>query len=116
MRHKRGNRKLGKPTDQRIALLRSLSYSLFKHQRIMTTVTRAKEAEKYIERIIALIKKGDLASDRQAIALLPHKDIIKNQVKPLAEVYADRPGGFTRIIPLPRRKGDNAPMGYLTLV
>ena len=116
MRHKYGNKKLNKPTDQRIALLRSLSYSLFKHKQIKTTLTRAKEAERYAERIIALVKRGDLASYRQALALLPHRDIILEHVKPIAKAYDSRSGGFTRIIPLPKRKGDNASMGLLSLV
>lgn len=116
MRHRRGNAKLGKPTDQRIALLRSLVRELFIRDRIQTTKTRAKAAQQYADRIIALAKKGDLASRRRAISLLPQKDVIKKVFDHVGPQVKERNGGFTRVVPLAPRQGDAAPMALLELV
>lgn len=116
MRHQRGNKKLGKPTDQRLALLKSLVQSLFIHNRIETTDTRAKEARRMAEQIITLGKKGDLHSRRQALRILPHKDVIKNVFDNIAQKVQKRDGGYTRIVKLGFRKGDGAPVSMLELV
>ena len=116
MRHQRGNKKLGKPTDQRIALLRSLTESLFLNNRIKTTDQRAKAAKKMADRLIALGKKGDLHSRRLALKILPKKEIVKEIFNDTAKKYEQRNGGFTRIIKLGFRKGDNASISLLELV
>lgn len=116
MRHQKGNKKLGKPTDQRLALLRSLVESLFTYNKIKTTDTRAKEAKKMAEKIITLGKKGDLHSRRQALSILPKKDIIKDVFGSLSGRYEKRDGGYTRITKLPPRRGDAAPISLLELV
>ena len=100
MRHKKGNKKLSKPTDQRIALLRSLSLSLITHDKIKTTDVRAKETQRYIERLITLAKRGDLHARRQALKLLPNKDAIKKLFDVVAKSYTDRNGGYTRLTKL----------------
>ena len=113
MRHKKGNRKLSKPTDQRIALLRSLSLSLITHSKIKTTDVRAKEAQKYVERLVTLAKKGDLHSRRLALKLLPNKDAIASLFNSIAKNYTDKNGGYTRIVKLGFRKGDSTPVSLL---
>ncbi|MDA1352984.1 MAG: 50S ribosomal protein L17 [bacterium] len=116
MRHQRGNKKLGKPTDQRLALLKSLVQSLFIYNRIETTDTRAKEARKMAEQIITLGKKGDLHSRRQALRIIPQKDVIKLVFDNIAKKVQKREGGYTRIVKLGFRKGDGAPVSMLELV
>ena len=116
MRHRRGNAKLGKPTDQRLALLKSLVESLFTYNRIKTTDVRAKEACKLAERLISLGKKGDLASRRLALKLLPRKNIVSAIFNDIAKQYESRPGGYTRITKLGYRRGDAAPISLLELV
>lgn len=116
MRHKKGNRKLSKPTDQRIALLRSLSLSFITHEKIKTTDVRAKETQKYIERLITLGKKGDLHSRRQALKLLPNKDAVKKLFDVIAKNYLDRNGGYTRLVKLGFRRGDASPVSLLEFV
>jgi len=116
MRHLKGNKKLGKPTDQRLALLKSLVLSLFTHNRIKTTDTRAKEAQKMAEKLITLGKKGDLAARRQAIKILPNKDAIKELFDTIAPRFADRTGGYTKTTKLGFRRGDASPISLVELV
>ena len=116
MRHKKGNRKVSKPTDQRIALIRSLCLSLINHEKIKTTDVRAKEAQKYVEKIVTLAKVGDLHSRRQAIQLLPNKDAIKKVFEVIAKKYESRSGGYTRCIKLGFRRGDASPVSLLEFV
>ena len=116
MRHKKGNKKLSKPTDQRIALLRSLSLSLITHNKIKTSDVRAKETQKYISRIITLCKKGDLHHYRQALRLLPNKTAIKKVVDVYVQKYQKTNGGYTRITKLGFKKGDGSPVSQLELI
>ncbi|MCP4049539.1 MAG: 50S ribosomal protein L17 [bacterium] len=116
MRHKRGNKKLGKPTDQRMAMLKNIVVALFENNRIKTTDTRAKEAKKIAEKIITLGKNGDLSSIRKALKIIPNKSVIKEVFSSFGPKYKDRNGGYTRIIKLGFRKGDNAPVSLLELV
>ena len=116
MRHRKGNAKLSKPTDQRIALLRSLVESLFTHSRIKTTDVRSKEAKKVAEKIITLAKKGDLHARRQALKILPRKTLVKDIFTNIAKNYEQTKGGYTRIVKLGYRKGDGAPISLLELV
>lgn len=116
MRHSNGNRKLSRPTDQRIALLRSIVISLLHHGKVEITVTRAKEARKMAERIITLSKYGDIASRRKAFSLLRDRDLVKRIFTEFPVRYEGRAGGYTRIIKIGSNRGDNAPKAYLELV
>lgn len=116
MRHQKGNKKLGKPTDQRLALLKSLVRSLVLYNRIETTDTRAKEAKKMAEKLITLGKDGSLHARRQALKVMPEKDIVKEIFSNLAPRYKDRDGGYTRIVKLGFRRGDAAPVSMLEWV
>jgi large subunit ribosomal protein L17 len=109
-------RKLGRPADQRRAMLRSLVTSLFEHERITTTVTRAKEARVHADHLITLAKRGDLHARRQAAAFLLDETVLKKLFDTIGPRYADRPGGYTRIVRLGPRQGDAAPMAILELV
>tara|TARA_Y200000002_G_scaffold350242_1_gene327455 strand:- start:39 stop:389 length:351 start_codon:yes stop_codon:yes gene_type:complete len=113
MRHKKGNKKLSKPTDQRIALLRSLSLSLINHSKIKTTDLRAKEAQKYVEKLITLSKTDSVHSRRQALKLLPNKDAIKVLFNSIGKNYQSKQGGYTKITKLGFRKGDSSPISLL---
>lgn len=116
MRHRKGNRKISLPTDQRVALLRNLALSLFKYNRIETTVTKAKEVSKFAARIITAAKKGDISSKRRVIAKLNNeKDVVKN-IYSNVEKFKGRNGGYTRIIRSGVRRGDSAEMAIVELV
>jgi large subunit ribosomal protein L17 len=116
MRHRKGNKKLGKPTDQRIALLRTLMVAFFSNQKIKTTDTRAKEVRKVAEKIITYAKEGSLSSRRQALKLLPNAEIIKSVFNDLAPRFVERNGGYTRLTKLGLRQGDAATISLLELV
>ena len=109
-------RKLSRPHDQRRALLRNLVTSILMHERVNTTVTRAKEARIYAERMITLAKRGDLHARRQAAAYLLDETVLKKLFDTLGPRYADRPGGYTRIMRTGPRQGDGAPMAIIELV
>lgn len=116
MNHRIAGRKLGRPKDQREALLRSLVSELIHHERIVTTEARAKEARSLAEKIITHGKGGTLNHRRLALSQLPNKAVIKKVFDDLAPRYAERPGGYTRVLKLGRRKGDAAPLALLELV
>jgi len=116
MRHRIANRKLGRPKDQRTALLRSLISELVTHERITTTEPRAKEAARLAERVITFGKKGSLHNRRQALALIPNKEVVKKVFDVLAPRYQNRQGGYTRIMKAGIRQGDAAPLAILELV
>lgn len=109
-------RKLGRPTDHRIAMLRNLVTSLLKHGRIETTVTRAKETRKIAEKMITLAKRGDLHARRQVLSYIYDETVVKNLFDELAPKYQDRNGGYTRIIKLGPRRGDGSEMAIIELV
>lgn len=115
--HGKGFNKLGKPADQRKALLRGLTTEVIRHGRIRTTLPRAKELRKEIDHMITLAKKGTLHHRRQALAYIYDKDLVASLFEQAPERYADRQGGYCRIIreEIPRR-GDNAPMAVVELV
>jgi large subunit ribosomal protein L17 len=116
MRHKKGYNKLSKPTDQRMAMLKSMSVALLKHNRIEITEPRAKELRKFVDGIITLVKKGDLQSRRRVIStLLNEKELVKNIYATSARFNA-RKGGYTRIIRTGVRRGDAAQMVLIELV
>ena len=111
-----GYRKLGLSTDQRRAMLRSLVTSFLKHGRIETTETRAKEARSIAEKMITLAKRGDLHARRQVLAYVMDETVVNNLFTDLAPKYAERNGGYTRIIKIGPRKGDAAEMAFIELV
>jgi len=116
MRHKRVGRKLGVVTKHRRAMFRNMATDLFRHESITTTDTRAKEIRRVAEKMITLAKKGTLQARRQAAAFIKDKDVLKKLFSELAEKYKDRPGGYTRIIKMGYRKGDNAPLSLIEIV
>ena len=116
MRHKVAGRKLNRSTNQRKALLRSLATEVLLHERIVTTETKAKEARGVVEKMITHGKKGTLHDRRLALAEIQNNVIVAKVFGALAERYADRAGGYTRIVKLAPRKGDAAPQAQLELV
>lgn len=131
MRHRVAGRKLNRDSEHRLAMRRNLVSSLFEHERISTTLEKAKEVQSFAEKLITLAKKGDLAARRRAISLLGNRNIIADEengpVKKGSVVgrlfseigprYLDRPGGYTRIIKLAmNRLGDNGQVVLLQLV
>ncbi len=111
-----GYRRLGLTTGHRKAMLRNMVTSLIKEERIQTTETRAKEVRSIAEKMITLGKKGDLAARRQALAYMYDEAVVKDLFEKVAPKYADRKGGYTRIIKTGVRRGDAAPMAILELV
>ena len=111
-----GTRKLGRPTDQRMAMLRGMVTYLLENGRIETTLTRAKEVSALAEKMITLGKKGDLAAYRQALAFITKEDVAHDLFTILAPKMAKRNGGYTRIYKLGPRRGDGAEMAIIELV
>ena len=116
MRHLKAGRKFGRTSAHRKALFRNLVEALIQRERISTTLAKAKELRGKVEKTITLGKKGTLHARRQAFKLAPQKETIRKVFGSLAERYANRPGGYTRIIKIGARRGDNAPMAYIELV
>lgn len=116
MRHLKAGRKFGRTSAHRKALFRNLVEALIRRERISTTLAKAKELRGKVEKTISLGKKGTLHARRQAFKLAPAKEAVQKAFGPLAERYANRPGGYTRIIRIGNRKGDNAPMVFIELV
>ncbi|NJL85632.1 MAG: 50S ribosomal protein L17 [Leptolyngbyaceae cyanobacterium SM1_1_3] len=115
MRHRRRIPKLGKPADQRKALLRSLTTELIRNGRISTTKARAKAVRSEVERMITLAKEGSLSARRQALGYLYDKQLVHALFDQVPERYSDRQGGYTRISRTIRRRGDNAEMAVIEL-
>ena len=111
-----GTRKLGRPTDQRMAMLRQQVTDLLDTGRMETTVTRAKEIAPMAEKMITLGKAKDLASYRQALTFITREDVAKKVFDEVAPKYADRNGGYTRITRTGFRRGDAAEMAVIELV
>jgi len=116
MKHVNGYRKLGRETSHRNAMLRNLATSFLENGKLSTTVTRAKEVRRLVEKLITLGKRGDLHARRQVEATLYSTSTCKKVFTDLATRFKERPGGYTRIIRLGERKGDGAPMVNLELV
>ena len=116
MRHRKSGRKLNRTAEHRKAMLRNMVTSLFEHERIVTTVPKAKEARKVADKMITLAKRGDLHARRQAHAYIQSKDVVAKLFDVIHVQYVDRNGGYTRIIQTGRRNGDAAPMAILELV
>jgi len=111
-----GHRKLGRPTAHRKLMLRNLVTDLLREGRIQTTDCRAKETRKLAEKMITLGKRGDLHARRQALAFLFSEDVVTKLFDEIGPKYADRNGGYTRILKLGPRRGDCAEMVFLELV
>ena len=116
MKHRIAGRKLNRPTPHRKAMLRNLVKDLLVHESIRTTEARAKETRRSAEKIITLGKDGTLHARRQALAFLNAKGVVAKVFDEIAPRYAGRPGGYTRIVKLPPRSGDGAPMAQLELM
>lgn len=110
------NRKLGKTTDQRMAMLRQQVTDFLDKGRMETTVTRAKEIAPLAEKMITLAKDNTLASYRQALAFITKEDVANKLFKEIGPKYADRNGGYTRIVRIGPRRGDAAEMAIIQLV
>ena len=116
MRHRKAGKQLGRPSDQRKALLRGVVDALLRHNRIKTTVVKAKQAAPIAEKIITKAKRGDLAARRQVLRLINDQDLVDYLFTQIAPRYTERPGGYTRIIRAGQRRGDQAEMAILELV
>ena len=116
MRHRKSGRKLGRRSEHRTAVLRNSVTSLLDMERIVTTVPKAKEVRRVAEQMITLGKRGDLHARRQAMAYIRSKEVVAKLFDQLSSQYADRQGGYTRIIRTGFRAGDAAPMAILELV
>ena len=111
-----GTRKLGRTTDQRMAMLRGMTTYLLENGSIETTVTRAKEVRSLAEKMITLGKTNTLHSRRQALAFITKESVVTKVFEEIAPKYAERNGGYTRIIKTGVRRGDNAPTAIIALV
>lgn len=116
MRHRRAGSKLGRVTAHRWALFRNLLTALLRHERITTTTAKAKALRPLADRLITLSKRDDLHARRQALTLVPDSTLVRRLFDTVAARYADRRGGYTRIIPAGTRRGDGAPVAILELV
>jgi large subunit ribosomal protein L17 len=116
MRHLKAGRRLSRTTEHRQAMLRNLVTALLEHERVKTTRQKAKEARQWAEQVITLAKRGDLHARRLTSATIRSKKVVGKLFGELRERYQDRPGGYTRIIPLGFRVGDGASLAILELV
>ena len=116
MRHRNKGRKLSRTSTHRRATLRNLATSLFLHERIETTTAKAKELRPFAERLITLARRGDIHARRVAGRKIQDRDVLGKLFDDIAPRYAERPGGYTRILKVDRRKGDAAEMSLIELV
>lgn len=117
MRHLKAGRKLGRNASHRLALMRNLTRALVEHERIITTVEKAKEARRFVEKLITLAKKGTLHARRLALARLPDRVTVTKLFDEIAPRFKDRPGGYTRVIKRhQRRLGDAGKTAFLELL
>jgi large subunit ribosomal protein L17 len=116
MRHGNGLRKLNRTSSHRLAMLRNMANSLIEHEAIKTTVPKAKELRRVVEPLITLAKEPTLANKRLAFDRLRNRDNVVKLFDVLGPRFAARPGGYTRILKMGFRVGDNAPMAYVELV
>ena len=116
MRHGKSGRRLGRSSAHRQALLSNLAAALIKHEQIKTTLAKAKELRPVVERLITIGKRGGLHARRQALSMLGDRDMVEKLLTTLAERYAERAGGYCRIVRAGYRAGDAAPMAYIEFV
>jgi large subunit ribosomal protein L17 len=116
MRHALGGRKLNRTSSHRKAMLANMAHALLKHEQITTTLPKAKELRPYVEKLITLGKRGNLHARRQALSVLRDRDLTEKLFATLAPRYADRGGGYTRVLRAGFRYGDAAPLAVIELV
>jgi large subunit ribosomal protein L17 len=116
MRHGNGRRKLNRTHEHREAMLANMACSLVEHEQIKTTLPKAKELRPYVEKLITLGKRGDLHARRLCMAQIKQEPAVKKLFDALAKRYAERPGGYTRVLKAGFRYGDMAPMAIIELV
>ena len=116
MKHNIKNKKLNKTSSHRKAMFMNMSNALIKHEQITTTLAKAKELRRFVEKIVTLGKKGDLLSRRKAVSILQDQKMSKKVFDVFAERYKARAGGYTRIIKLGNRYGDNAPTAVIEFI
>ena len=116
MKHNIKNKKLNKTSSHRKAMFMNMSNALIKHEQITTTLAKAKELKRFVEKVITLGKKGDLLSRRKTVSILQDQKMSKKVFDVLADRYKSRSGGYTRIIKLGNRFGDNAPIAVIEFV
>jgi len=116
MRHGFIGRRLNRPTDERRAMLRNMMGSLLRYEKITTTEARAKELRRHVERLITTARRGDLHSRRLALSTLPDPPAVAKLFDMVAPRFRDRPGGYTRITRVGRRKGDGAMLALIELL
>ena len=116
MRHRKSGRKLNKKPAHRKAMFANMATSLFLHERIQTTTPKAKELRSVADKLVTLAKRGDLHARRQAVRLIKDQEVLAKLFGELAGRFADRPGGYTRVLHIGKRRGDNAPMSIIELV
>ena len=116
MRHGLSYRKLNRTRAHRKAMFGNMAVALLKHEQIKTTLPKAKDLRRFVDRLITLGKRGNLHARRQALAVLHDQDITAKLFGDLAERYKDRPGGYTRVLKAGFRYGDMAPMAIIELV
>ena len=116
MRHNKAGRRLGRTTSHRVAMFRNMVTSLFAHERVTTTDAKAKELRSVAEKMITLGKRGDLHAVRQAASYIRDKKVVTKLFETIAPRYKERNGGYTRIVKLGSRLGDNASMSIIELV
>jgi len=116
VRHHRAGKKLGRDAAHRKALYANLAGALIQHGRVQTTVTKAKAVKPFAEQMITLGKRGDLHARRQALSELRSREVVEILFEDVAPRFAERPGGYSRIVRIGPRLGDAAEMAYLELV
>ena len=116
MRHRKAGRRFDMPTSQRMSMFRNLTTAVLEHGHVETTEVRAKETRRFVERMITLGKRGTLHARRQALAFLYDRDVVQMVFDDIAPNYAERPGGYTRVVKLGLRQGDASKMARLELV
>jgi large subunit ribosomal protein L17 len=116
MRHRHGLRKLNRTSSHRLAMLRNMCVSLLQHEAIKTTVPKAKELRRAVEPLITLAKEPTVANRRLAFDRLRDRDVVTKLFNELGPRYKTRPGGYTRILKMGFRVGDNAPLAFVELV
>ena len=116
MRHRQSGRKLNRTSSHRKSLFKNMAQALFKHEQIVTTLPKAKELKRVVEKLITLGKKGNLHSRRLAFNQIRDKDMVSKLFDNIAKRYSDRKGGYTRVLKAGFRYGDSAPMAVIELV
>ena len=116
MRHLKSKRKLNKTSSHRKAMLGNMAVALIKHEQIQTTLPKAKELSPFVDKLITLGKKGDLASRKKAYSILPEKQWTSKIFDELSDRYKERDGGYTRVLKAGFRYGDSSPMAIIELV